>query len=509
MSNKKDQEFKDKDNRREDNKIKKNRVTSIAECNKLSKFKQDPFWYAENEQAIKDMASFPFNDVMGSTYADGESSSVPGLVVARYYPTIGNSDAYNSGDYINKAADAYFQYLTQGFTGAVSFQASDLLCSALAASSLVARILDGARVFGILNFFTQMNKYCPRAIVSGLGYDYDDWMANRANFRSEYNIRVDKFNKTIALPKSFKICERWQFLNSMLFTDTTSPEYSTFYAWSQYYDLYYSSNTATTGTCLEWMLGTSGNMTVKEYFEKVDFLFESLNDDDVRNMFGALRRVYSDGDFKKLLPIDNNYVTPILKHDIVAMQFHNLNWISGTDISADAPAEIFPPQGKSRRFYTPIYQDEFGKLHSTIGVSLQGKITLFMNQDGKILFDLYDHMISPANVLDATATVAVPIPDQLVVREDKPSVSEQAFLPVVPRTELVQIVQLIRSKSTGDGFETVILPKCFSPNHRSTTSPDHQLDIPVSVLALTNVDSHPMIGTPDFNRTDETGTIVV
>lgn len=91
------------------------------------RYKQDPFWYALDKTAVNDMASWPWNNVVGENIAWYDA--VPGIVIANYYPSIPSTRKSNTepagfgGNYATRAAAAYFNYVTQGFTDIAGIEA--------------------------------------------------------------------------------------------------------------------------------------------------------------------------------------------------------------------------------------------------------------------------------------------------------------------------------------------------------------------------------------------------
>lgn len=383
--------------------------------NRMSR-KQDPFWYAKDEKAIKNMANLPFLEVLGEVIGQSRDY-VPGIVTFRYFPTIG-SEGYIEGEgsgadnaslngYATRAAQAYYNYVVEGFTGGVDFEAPDLMMTAIAGDSLMAAMMEGKRAYGLAKYYLQFNNTYAATALKALGFEPKALISNLADFRAEYNIRVNQINKLIAVPKQFYIGDRWEFQNAFIFTDTDDPDFSTGYAWVSQAALKYTPTLIDTGTCLTWLQKSTNSqgidfMTQESYFAYIDELINALVDDDVRSMFGAIRRVYSDGDLKQLSELEEGYSTPVIRNDVVAMQVHNMSWVSGG---------VFGIYGKlvngafSQAPLTnvPLYQDANGALISVIACTKEAWQPLAGYTER--LLDLYDHLATPDVVLDATTTM--------------------------------------------------------------------------------------------------------
>lgn len=420
--------------------------------------KQDPFWYAKDEQAIRNMASFPFLEVVGNSIGQYTSDKIPGVMVISWVPAFNN----NTGtpvDYITKAANAYFQYVTQGFTGSVDFEAPDLLMTALAAESLAAVLIEGKRVYAATKYYLQFNATYAEMLVRALGFDYEDMVQGLADFRTQLNLYIEQFNKIIAVPKSFFVGDRWEFLSGAVFTDTSSPEYSTAIVYRCNTPFKYSGTTAKTGTCLEWRGGavvTTTNYTRAAYFNLLDELLTALTSDDARAMFGAIRRVYSPDQLKIATPLNDDIVLPILKHDIMSAAIHNASWcVYPTDDSANVIGYLSAINATDSKEHlnVPLYQNASGKIISSVyGYDSTGG-TGFQCISQPI--SMYDHLVSPANVLDITANVACA---SVYGTSVTPKDSTNVYYPLACRSEAITSVRLYTFDGSGNPKAT-ILPK--------------------------------------------------
>nr|AVX53533.1 putative capsid [Marmot picobirnavirus] len=448
--------------------------------------KQDPFFYAMDQTAIENMASFPFLDVVTETYPFATRDATPGIAVFNYYPLIGTeSESFSIDDnarsnYKTRAADAYYQYVTQGFTGAVNFEAPDLLMTAIAGASLEATILEGIRAYGLTKYYLQQNSAYARLIISALGFDFDDLIQNLANFRTELNIRIEQFNKLVALPKGFMISERYDLISSLIFTDTESPEWSTALAYHMLSPLIYSATYMNTGTSLLIYSETSDGMefdalSVDSYFSMLDDLMNALTDDDVRDIFGAIRRVYDSSNLKTLNQLSEDYLTPIVKNDQVSFQIHNARWDS--TISGWAPSEM-RTDTESSGDCVAMFQGGNGAIRSYAISSATGDPAY-----DQYPLDMYDHDVTPGNVLDATANM------QVTLRKYPDTQSPQQCL-VACRCEALLSLYLV-TQDLNDSIK-----KTWYYNPSSSTSAEDIKSL-LKYAAMSHIDSHPLIDIVD------------
>lgn len=479
--------------------------------------KQDPFFYAMNEEAIKNMANFPWLETVGDTFF--AKDSVPGIMVLDYLPIAGcKTEDYATiasskpkGDTKTRAAKAFFDYLVQGFTGgSPDFEAPDTIMVALAGNSLMAAMIEGKRAYGFLKYFLQFNEYYAEEIVTALGFDYDDLVSNAASFRTEYNIRVAQINKLIAVPYGFTIGDRWDFISSYLFLDSPDAEYSTMLAWNSVGALKFNATKLKTGSCLEWLKKPTSTVngrlelfTVDTFFRYIDELIDALDDSDIRTIFGSIRRVYSDQQLKKMSEIDDSYLSKVMDHDIVRMQFHNAAWtdqVFGNAPAAEnvlgwAPTELFsadiPTPPGIKDYNIAMYQNENGRIVSTIygrsatSVAAGGIMNL---NDSEFLLDLYKHEVSPGNVLDATANAQIcdtslPAPEISVLPNtvELYAVNARTEILVQCRVRLMEVELICPKYITGTATGEVNIRARASGNAGTLAS------------EITHVNSHPLI----------------
>lgn len=453
---------------------------------------QDPFWYGKDINAIKDMASFPWLEIVGTRIKGTATDAVPGMMVLTYRHAI-NTNALQDGsldnrfgNYATRAARAYYNYVVQGFSSSVPFEAPDLMMTALAAASLRSWMLEGLRAYTVLAYYIMQNKYYAEDIMRGLGFDYSDWIANKARFRTEYNLRVRAMNNTLVIPKGLFISDRWDFIASNLFTDTTSPDYSSLMGYVNRAALKFDATTAKYGTCLKWKETTNPDrlLTVGDFFNIVDDLLNALNDDDVRSIFASVLRVYSASNLKMLTEItEESPAIPVFRNDVVAATFHNAIW-------ANTPAESNTSKKYCRTpgAYTisgtdsnevVVYQDNFGNIltrllgsYSTTEPSLNTPSKALATD---VIIDIYDNLVTPENVLDITTSMQVAGTMETGVA---------GTYPIYCRAEYITGLYVLGDFTSTDGSYNPTMNPILD-NWNGTFSP--------SLCALTHIDSFPIV----------------
>jgi hypothetical protein len=447
--------------------------------------KQDAFWYAKDANAIQDMASFPFLEIVGSEIGS-TSDKVPGAVILSIDHTIAATPSGNlGGNYATRAAKAYFNYVTEGFTGGVNFEAADLGMISLAGASLMALMEEGRRAYETLNYYLQHNKYYAKHIVASLGFDYSSMVSNKANFRSEFNIRVDQINALIKIPKGFFIADRWQFIAKNIFVDASDPEYATIMAYKVKNFLMYDATSVRTGSCLRWYPAPTFNFTT--FFQTVDALIDALDDDDVREMFGAISRVYSKGEatYHKVesLGIDDSLTLVI--NDVINAEIHNASWAHPVNaMNPNIIGYVASAQTTSGTdlFDCPIYQDTKGNILCKTYVAKNTYVPYAGgSKDNDVLLDMYEHLVNPANVLDITANVQVSPTDAETVSVTIGS-TPYTYALLCARCEIVEDV-LMYTCDSADQTQLYSLGK-------GQGSP---MPVNLNLAMFTHLDSHPIL----------------
>lgn len=463
---------------------------------------QDWQWYAKNNKIAADMASFPFLNVVGDVIGNS-SDVVSGIMIIKHRHCITTSGAANSGNYATRAAHAFYNYVVQGYTGGVDFEASDLMMVALAANSLYALMIEGKRAYSALNYYLQFNRYYASVIVKALGFNFDDMVGHKADFRARYNILVDQVNKLCAVPKGFFIGDRWEYLAGSVFTDTDSAEYSTSFAYVCEAALKFNPTIANTGSCLEWVHTNSNGYyvstgrTIDAYFAVLDELVNALQDTDVRSIFGAIRRVYSSSDLKTLTELESDIAYPLVRNDVASATIHNMSWIAGASgPSAYGNAIGYLPSNLAIDGVAiptvPIYQDASDNIIGDVYVKYDTGDNWIPYMGGSysddVVLDMYDHMVSPENILDLTSNIQVGTTSPKTVSVTVNSTTYR-YAQITCRTELITNLYMWNYNNGNPNMSYVL--KGYAGGF-SVTLP---------IAQFTHVDSHPLlccatVGTP-------------
>lgn len=297
--------------------------------------RNDLSWYTVNEQVLRDVARIQYatptgtpvyNDgtLLGATLTtDSNDYTIPGIVTMEIVPTIGN--AKEAMDPVNAAANGQFTALRSGITGSVRFEQNDVMIYNIVVDSVYYYMAWLGRLYASLPMYHQATRYVPRAIIEAQGVDYDDLMANAAQFRAELNKRAPLI-QNLKIPKALYIFPRhkWMFENYFIEGETEKAQLYMFRPAAIYrYEL--DSNGAGMAKCHRIMAGATGQggkLTTSDMIRKLDALINPIYDDEFFNIIsGFMEKAYSD--FLTVDPIPDQPVLPIVYSPDVLLQFKN------------------------------------------------------------------------------------------------------------------------------------------------------------------------------------------
>lgn len=196
----------------------------------------DVSWYIPNDQLLKDVASFPTDIPNGSPIINREYLSdyaandtfmnwnvqnqiSPGVMVYYVVPTFG--DSHDSISPISIAANALFTSVRQATSGTSYYETPDLMLYTAAFASAYSLYAYLIRLYGMMNKYSVYDRYLPKALVTAMGADFDDLLANKADFREYINTFAYQLAQ-FAIPKDINYITRQIFLYENVYKDANS-----------------------------------------------------------------------------------------------------------------------------------------------------------------------------------------------------------------------------------------------------------------------------------------------
>lgn len=184
----------------------------------------DVAWYSQNDQLLRDVASFSYNyPVGGQMPFDSEgtpfvnNTSVPGIMTIAITPRYGVLKHAN--DPVNIAMRNVYTRVRGANSGKWNYEAPDLMLYLLAMDSCYSFIAALKRAYGTVLTYSYTNRYFPMAAVHAQGFNFLSLQKNIADFRAYINTLVVKVG-SMCIPASLSYMARHQWMFDGMYYDT-------------------------------------------------------------------------------------------------------------------------------------------------------------------------------------------------------------------------------------------------------------------------------------------------
>lgn len=181
-------------------------------------------WYAQNEQLLRDSASFSYNNPLGNQLdwgplagGNANGTSVPGVMAIYTAPAFGYAQHENSP--INVAARNVYSGIRHANSGAANYEATDIMLYLIAMDSCYSYLSFLKRAYGVAMTQSFTNRYYPRAVVEAMGIDYLNVQSNLANFRYFINSFANKLGN-LCIPASMSYMARHMWMYDGYYLDS-------------------------------------------------------------------------------------------------------------------------------------------------------------------------------------------------------------------------------------------------------------------------------------------------
>lgn len=209
--------------RRQDEKFRRE-GESVAELGAdlyRAKTMNDPRWYGQSEQMLKDYASFPFGVPLGSRLNTGaesiDAAAVPGIMAFDLVPSVGV--AISEVSPVNIAMRNFFSQVRKANSGRVNYEAPNLMMYLIAVSSAHAFLEFIKRAYGTMMLYYAQNRYLPKALLRAMHLSFDSLQANLADFRGYINQYAMRLNQLV-IPGNVPYLARQSWVYKNIYTDT-------------------------------------------------------------------------------------------------------------------------------------------------------------------------------------------------------------------------------------------------------------------------------------------------
>lgn len=334
----------------------------------------------------------------------------PGVMVFDIVPSIGDSKFPE--DPFNRANDAIFTFVRQNKSGQPIYEAPNLGMYNFAMANVYAFYEYIVRAYGILNRYSVLDWYTPKALITAMNLDYADLRSNIADFRNWINSFAYEIQQ-FASPAGIRVHDRYKFLFSNIYLDEASQKAqyylfnpAGFWIWSEGQ----SDNPRHPVTQLDYQALTNiaNNPTLlkfKDLQNYGDMMIRPLSgSQDVRNMSADIFTVFGANNIISVATIDEKYtVTPT--YDIRAQQqIENMFIYGDTDSFV---GKIYERSGINEGY---IYNEEtfapsaaWTQRPNLTGADANSKPLNFQQiQPSKWVLNFHQDSISNEDVMEAT-----------------------------------------------------------------------------------------------------------
>lgn len=296
----------------------------------------DPKWYTNNQQLVLDAGSFSFNTPAGAIlkglYPDGRDTAFAGIMSLRVLMTPGVSDDPFSP--INIAARSMYDMVNYKNSRNFSYDAPDLMTYAYSVASAYSYWAWMQRTYGILNTYSQINRYIPDALCRAAGTDPDDIRLNMAQFRYYINLFARKIN-VLAVPAGMPIFERYMWLFTNIYMDSNNLKAGLYVM--RPYGFYKFREDIKDGSAAQMVTMPKEYMKLSDIISYGDQLAEALlSSQDINNMSTDVLKAY-EGNVMSLPDTPAEYGVIPVYNEAVLNQLHNAKAFG--DFIIDAPSQ--------------------------------------------------------------------------------------------------------------------------------------------------------------------------
>lgn len=285
----------------------------------------DPGFYFNDAQILKDAASIPFAAVAGlpwtitqdSIYGmkvGGDSFVVPGFMVQYIRPSL--PVTYKTSDPVNTAFAREFAFLRYTISASLPYETPDLAMLTLAMGDIYAYINWMQRIYGLSFMYTQQNRYLPKTLIQAQGIDPDT--IDLAKFRYGINLLINKA-ASLAVPAKVKYFARRASIFANIYTGGTSLK-DQLYIYAPAGFWMYGEGEEAPGNLpglvyKPWLDELNPLNSPKTYQDALDYgtemLDRVLSSQSIGIMTSNILRAYGDAGVIKLATLPENYLLNI------------------------------------------------------------------------------------------------------------------------------------------------------------------------------------------------------
>lgn len=296
----------------------------------------DPAWYSQNPQLVKDYASmmfgFPTGTLLPKSLGFATRAAIPGIMSLEFCPAIGQAQVEN--DPINIAARNIYSFVRHANSGHSNYEAPDLMLYLIAMDSVYMMHSFMKRALGVVLDYSPVNRYYPSALLKAMYIDPDDLAAHTADFRGFINQYAVKMG-SMCVPNSMSYMARHTWMCEGLYTDDPMSAKAQTYMYTPTSFYLYEEGSGSTLSKISLVsisqyFESSGYMSVSKLMQLAnDLLNPILASEDMNIMSGDILKAFgSEGIVKVTGVLDGYMVLPVYSQEVLS-QIENATVLGG------------------------------------------------------------------------------------------------------------------------------------------------------------------------------------
>lgn len=294
----------------------------------------DPAWYL-NGPAGPLPFTVPFSEPVGEdivlknerdnykvTTVYSGAYSMPAILAMEFAPTYGEMKSLS--DPINMSLTRLHTMLRYGQSYSHTYDAAHLGVHMIMADQLFMLIAHLRRCYGLLRWYSSVNKHVPEVYVRALGFDCASLnKEHMEDFRQYINMLVRKV-AMIKVPANWKLFLRHQFMCETIYMDSPSIKSQMYGFVPGFFYKYVVSDQGNWSLApVYWSAwNTARNLdSIISYCDEIvnSYIFE----EDATIISADMLRIYGNDGCYKLYEIDPNYTTQPVFDPTILAQIHN------------------------------------------------------------------------------------------------------------------------------------------------------------------------------------------
>lgn len=361
--------------------------TDTDKTSAMSKYQEnDASWYTGDSTLTFDAGRYNWyypNGTLINGVFPGKFS-IPGVLAMYICPGVGVSLDHSSA--VNVAARKQYTWIRRSKSSYATYDPSDLMQYEIAMSQAYQFYNWMCRLYGLLNLYSQINRYLPDALLSANLVDYKDLRSNMSDFLFYIN-EFGSLLGSLASPATLPYFKRQAWLYSSVYTDDHSGKSTLFMNCPSGFYVYDEANASLVWTPLSVTpanyIGFAGIVALGE-----SIIGAILGSQDFWNISADILNAYGN-DILTVSPLPVDYlVVPTFDLEVLS-QIQN-TWITGS-ISVTQHAN-------------DITQDANGDLVYNPRIPMSGSPASVINLMNKpnVLVNMYKDDVTPNDIFVAT-----------------------------------------------------------------------------------------------------------